>query len=210
MPNRIKALMKERRLSRDDVADELGVHPITVTKLITGKMKLTQDYMQRLGKIFNVAPEQVSAPATNTRIVKVRGFLEAGAWAENFEWEEDDWYDAPIADDPALRSIPLYAGEIRGPSMNRRFPERSIVIFSHLADTQEELQVGRRYVVERERPDGRRESTVKALWKDEGGKLWLVPESTDPLYQQPIPLEGGEDDTVRILGRVLYSVQPED
>lgn len=210
MLSRIKTLMKERRLSRDDVADELGVHPVTVSKLLNGKMKLTMDYIEGFARIFNLSPDQILAEPTHTRVVKVRGFLEAGAWSEATEWDEHDWYDVAIPDDPTLRSVPLYAGEIRGPSMNKRYPERTVAVFTHLADSGEQLTVGKRYVVERERADGLREATVKALWRDDGGRMWLIPESDDPRFQEPIPLEGGENDTVRVLGRVRYSVQRED
>jgi transcriptional regulator with XRE-family HTH domain len=210
MANRIKQLMKERRLSRDDVADAIGVHPITVSKLVSGKMKLTTEYLDKFGALFGVPPEQIIAPPSSTRIVKVRGSLQAGLWAESVEWDPDDWYDVAIPDDAALRTIPLYAGETRGPSMNRRYPERTVLVFAHIEDTQELLEPGKRYIVERERADGLREATVKTLWRDEEGRMWLVPESTDPRFQEPIPIEGGEDDTVRILGRIRYSVQRED
>jgi transcriptional regulator with XRE-family HTH domain len=210
MANRIKALMRERGLSREDVAEGIGVHPVTVSKLINGKMKLTTEYLQKFGNLFNVPPEQIIAPPSSTRIVKVRGPLQAGHWAESVEWDEDDWYDVAIPDDPALRSVPLYAGETRGPSMDKRYPERTVLVFAHVEDTHEPLMVGKRYVVERERPDGLREATVKQLWADENGRMWLLPESTDPRFQQPIPIEGGENDTVRVLGRVRYSVQRED
>lgn len=211
MSNRIKQLMKERRLSRDDVADALGIHPITVSKLISGKMKLTLDYLDKFAALFQVQPSEILAkPTSTTRIVKVRGPLQAGLWEASTEWDEDDWYDVAIPDDPALRSVPLYAGETRGPSMNKRYPERTVLVFAHLQDLPEALTVGKRYVVERERSDGLREATVKQLWQDEGGRYWLLPESNDPRWQEPIPVDGAAGDTVRILGRIRYSVQRED
>ena len=93
--------------------------------------------------------------------------------------------------------------------MNRRYPEGTVLIYTNLNDTNEDLIFGKRYIVERERADGLREATVKTLWRDENGKAWLLPESTDPRYQEPIPIEGGENDTVRIVGRVRYAVTRE-
>lgn len=210
MSNRIKELMRDRRLSRDDVADALDIHPVTVSKLISGKMQLTVDYLDRFAKLFAVEPSEIIAPKPSTRIIKVRGPLQAGLYHASTEWDEDDWYDVAIPDDPALRSVPLYAGETRGPSMNKRYPERTVLVFAHIEDLPEPLQVGKRYVVERVRADGLREATVKQLWQDETGRLWLLPESSDPRWQEPIPIEGGADDMVRILGRIRYSVQRED
>ena len=93
--------------------------------------------------------------------------------------------------------------------MNKRYPEGTVVICTDAVQTGEEIIPGRRYVVERERSDGLREATIKTLWRDEHGRLWLVPESTDPRYQEPIPLHAAEDDTIRIVGTVRYSVQKE-
>lgn len=210
MANRIKHLMKERNLSRDDVAAGIDAHPITVSKLISGKMKLTQEWMNRLAGVFGVPPEQIIAGPSHTRTVKVRSHVEAGAWEAHGEWPEDDWYDVAIPDDPNYRQYALFAAETRGPSMNRRYPERTVLIHTNLVDTGEELEVGKRYIVERERPDGTRETTVKTLSRDDDGKLWLLPESSDPRYQSPIPIDDELDAIVRVIGRVIYSVQRED
>jgi len=210
MSNRIKELMRERGLSRDDVADGIGAHPITVSKLISGKMKLTTDYLAKFAKVFNVEPEEVISASTGIRKVKVRAHVQAGHWSEAFEWDPEDWYEVAIPDDPDLRTLTLFGAETRGPSMNRRYPERSVVIVAEAISAHEHVQLGKRYVIERERPDGLREATVKKVWRDEAGRIWLLPESDDPRFQEPIPLEGGADDTIRIVGRVVYSVQRED
>jgi phage repressor protein C with HTH and peptisase S24 domain len=94
--------------------------------------------------------------------------------------------------------------------MNKRYPEGSALIFTSIYETRETPQVGKRYIVETERPDGLREATVKTLWQDETGEHWLLPESTDPRYQQPIKLSDGDGNIVRIVGRVVFSVQRED
>jgi len=212
MANRIKELMKQRGLSRDAVADALDTHPVTVSKLISGRMKLTTEWMERFAAVLKVQPADLLSDApTNMRRVKVRGRVEAGAWEEAFEWPEDDWYEVAIPDDPALRGEDLFGGVTHGPSMNRRYPEGSVLIFVSTQRRGEQLRVGKRYLVERERADGLREATVKRVWRDDAGALWLIPESDDPRYQEPISIGGvTEDQTVRIVGRVVYSVQRED
>ncbi|PZR77896.1 MAG: phage repressor, partial [Stutzerimonas stutzeri] len=104
----------------------------------------------------------------------------------------------------------LHGAESRGPSMNKRYPEKSAIIYTDIIETGESPKPGRRYIVEIERADGLRESTVKLLWRDDSGQLWLLPESNDPRYQSPIALNGNEGDTIRIVGRVTHSVQRED
>lgn len=210
MRNRIKELMKLRGLSRDDVADEIGAHPVTVSKLISGKTPLNTHWLEKLGKAFAVPPEQILSAPPSVRMVKVRQHVQAGHWAEALEWQQDDWYDVAIPDDPALLKFDLFGAETKGPSMNRRYPEGTVVICTKMIETREDIQPGKRYIVERERPDGMREATVKLLWLDDSGKFWLLPESDDPRYQEPIAVDEIDDATVTIVGRVRYSVQRED
>ena len=96
--------------------------------------------------------------------------------------------------------------------MNRRYPEGTVVVFTNAIETDEPIIPGKRYVVERKDADGKAEHTVKLLHRDDAGGMWLVPESTDPLFQAPIPLldEPDQDAEIRIVGRVRYSVSVED
>ena len=210
MANRIKQLMKERNLSRDDVADGIGAHPITVSKLISGKMKLTEEWMDKFATVFAVPREQIIAAPSATRLVKVRSYVEAGVWEQHAEWPEEDWYEVAIPDDPRYRMTELFGSETRGPSMNKRYPEHTVLVHTSLAISGESLEIGKRYVVERERSDGTRETTVKTLSRDLDGRLWLMPESTDPRFQTPIPIDDEIDSIVRVIGKVVYSVQRED
>jgi hypothetical protein len=143
--------------------------------------------------------------------VVVSAHVQAGYWAENWEWPDDDKYEVAVPADPVLEGFRLYGAETRGPSMNRRYPERSVLVFTDVRETEESPQPGKRYVVERRRADGLVEHTVKLLHQDEHGKFWLVPESSDPLYQEPISIEAGarNGDEVVIIGRVHYSVNRE-
>jgi len=145
----------------------------------------------------------------DVRHVRVTGFVQAGHYAETWEWQGEDVYSVPVPNDPAYRKFVLHAAETRGPSMDRRYPEKTVVVFTDLIETGAALELGKRYIVERERADGMREATVKTLWRDESGKIWLLPESNDPRFQEPIPIDGGEDDTVRVVGRVVYAVSKE-
>jgi phage repressor protein C with HTH and peptisase S24 domain len=219
-------LAKARRAAGYDTAtaaaEALGVKYPTYAAHENGSRGVPRN-MDRYARFFRVSLDwllngQGQGPRTNAarepvtgaaRTVPVSGFVEAGAFAEIWDMPEDDWYDVPVPDDARLAQYQLYAAEARGPSMNRRYPEGTVLIYTNLNDTNEELVFGKRYIVERERADGLREATVKTLWRDENGKAWLLPESTDPRYQEPIPIEGGENDTVRIVGRVRYAVTRE-
>lgn len=93
--------------------------------------------------------------------------------------------------------------------MNKRYPDGTVLVFTDALERPEDLIAGKRYIVERERADGLREATVKKLWQDEYGAMWLLPESDDPRFQEAIPINGEDGDMVRILGRVRFSVTRE-
>lgn len=192
------------------MAAELGMDLSNYNRLENGKTKLRTDKMAQIAEILHCDPADLIGPPSSVRTVSVRQHIEAGAWSESITWDEDDWYDVAVPDDEEFRGYSLHGAETRGPSMNRRYPERSVLVYTSIIETREDVQVGKRYIIERERPDGLREATVKTLVRDEVGELWLMPESTDPRFQQPIRLADGDGDIVRVVGKVVYSVLRED
>ena len=210
MTKQLKKIRKSRGLSQQAVADALKIDVTNYNRLENGRVELTFSRMKEIAAILHCDPVELIANITHTRIVKVRAFVEAGVWAESYEWNEEDWYDVAVPDDPEFRNYNLYGAETRGASMNKRYPEGTVVVFTDPIETEQDIRIGRRYLVERERADGHREATVKTLIHDESGNLWLMPESSDPRHQQPIEVSGSNGDTIRIMGRVVYSVQRED
>lgn len=216
----------DRRLKVLDVgpieaATQGGLERTFIRDIVEGKKRRVLDY-SKLAKALGLDADALSRgeyreqgvdplKAPGLRTVQVSAHVEAGYWADHWEWADDEKYDVVVPRDPELDGFTLKAAETRGPSMNRRYPERTIVVFTDPEETQESPRVGKRYVVQRTRNDGAMEHTVKLLHQDEKGKFWLVPESTDPLFQQPIPIgdDDGETVEVRLVGRVRYSVQRE-
>jgi hypothetical protein len=145
------------------------------------------------------------------RRVEVAAHVQAGHFDETWEWGDGDRYAVFIPDLPEYRGLRLYGAETRGPSMNRRYAEKTVIVFNDVIEAHEDPIVGKRYVVERKRPSGEVEHTVKLLDKDVDGKYWLMPESDDPRFQAPISVEEGtgNNDVVRIVGRVLFAVTRE-
>jgi transcriptional regulator with XRE-family HTH domain len=207
----IAKIREAKGLSQVELAERLGIHVTNLNKIERGKSSPDLVRLQQIAKELRVSVADLVSdgePAKG-RQVRVRGYVQAGHWAESWEFPEEEQYEVPVPDDEYLAPYKLYAAETRGPSMNKRYPEGTIVVFTDAIETHEEIQIGKRYVVERQRADGLREATVKTLWRDESGKFWLVPESDDPRYQESIPVEGAEEDTVRIIGRVRYAVTRE-
>lgn len=209
MHNRIKELREARGWTQADLADRAGVHWQTINRLENGKTRINDEWMQTLAKIFEVEPREVLFAPSQTRLVSIRQAVQAGTWSESLIWPEDDWYDIAIPDDATFRGISLHGAEVRGSSMNQRYQEGTALVFTSQIETAGDIIPGKRYIIECERADGLREATVKTVVKGPDGRLWLTPESDDPEHQAPIPLDGNDGDIVRIVGRVVYSVQRE-
>lgn len=210
MTKQLKAIRNARGLSQADVAAALGIATENYNRLENGKVKLNIRRMKQLAAILHVDPVDLVSEHQGARTVRVRAFVEAGTWEEAHEWPEDDWYEVSVPDAPDLRPYQLYGVETRGPSMDRVYPEGTVVVFTSMIERPAQMEVGKKYIIERERADGMREATVKTLAKDDTGKYWLLPESNDPRFQNPIEIDGIDGETIKIIGKVVYSVRRED
>ncbi len=184
-----------------------------LNKVLSGERDLKADEMISLSQATGYPLPGNTQPAAEPglRRVEVAAHVQAGHWEETWEWEYSEKYPVYIPDLPELRGLRLYAAETRGPSMNKRYPEKTVVVFNDVQETGEQPIPGKRYVVERRRVSGECEHTVKLMAADATGKLWLMPESDDPRFQAPISIDEGtgDGDTVVILGRVVFSVTRE-
>lgn len=199
MAGRIRSLAKVRKL-----AAYSKVHEVTINRLSLGKAKLTQDWMNMLGEVFSVPPHEIiSAPVTqNIRRVRVIYALEAGKWRETSRLPEPEQFDIMIPDDPSLHDMKLYAGEIRGPHFNLRYPDKSIVVLAAVEQRPGDIVEGKRYHVRTTRADGCIIDTIRCLTADDKGRYWLKPESNHPEHQEWLPIGGTESYRVEIVGRV--------
>lgn len=215
----LRSQMDERGVSQAELSraltERLGrsVDRAAINKMRSGARKISADEMVAITQILGAEPPAglVGTTSPTVRTVTVAAYVQAGLWAETWEWNEDQQYQVAIPLDQTLEGFKLYAAETRGPSMNRRWPEGTIVVFTAVEETQEIPIPGKRYIVERRRVGGEAEHTVKKLVQDAEGKLWLMPESDDPRFQSPISVEDGtgDGDEVAIIGRVRYAVSRE-
>jgi transcriptional regulator with XRE-family HTH domain len=205
-------LRQKAGLSQASLAKLSGVSQQLISQIESGKNTSTK-YLPKLARPLGASISDLDpsfmTPIEDVRMVPVIGYVQAGAFEEAWHWDEETQYEMPVPNDPKYRGYSLLGVETRGNSMNRRYPEGTVLIYTNAIETMEKMRPGRRYVVERKRADGRVEVTVKLLWLDNQGKPWLLPESTDPLHQAPIPLNGDEGDEIRIVGQVRFSIARE-
>lgn len=209
LPARFVRLWRQRsEMTQQDVADRLGIHVTNYNRLETGKTKLSMDKLMELAAIFNCTPVDLLGPPVALRHVLVAAHVQAGYWSETNEWPAEMAYDVAVPDDVQYRSLRLYGAESRGDSMNLIYPEGTSLVFAPVFELGE-LKPGKRYHVRRTRADGLREETVKTLWVDPEGRMWLKPESSDPRFSQLLPLDGDDGDTIEVLGQVVFAVRRE-
>jgi len=120
------------------------------------------------------------------------GFVQAGAWRTNDDWE---WEDAVYHHVPKPDGHDTYfLLEVRGDSMNVEYPEGSFLVCVPMAQYNHVLESDDHVVVQRHE-NGSYEYTVKVLIQDDDGVLWLEPRSTNRAHQAiPFPKDEAIDD----------------
>jgi transcriptional regulator with XRE-family HTH domain len=71
MSTRIRAIRKLRRLTLQQLADQVGTTPQTIQRLETGNMTVSVDWLERIGGAFNLSPAALlsSDPGVSVRFV---------------------------------------------------------------------------------------------------------------------------------------------
>jgi len=204
LPARIKRLRKSRGLNQHEFAELLGVSQSTVSRWEKGTQEPEFDQIVALAELAGETPQQFAYgervnEELTLRPVFVMGAVQAGHWVEAVEWVSDEWYSVSLPPHPQFPNVKRYGLEVRGPSMNRVFPEGSVVECVRFEELGTDPQPGDYVVVERHRHDGFIEATVKKFVLHEG-EPWLMPESDHPAFQQPIrPHDGQEDDVDSVI-----------
>lgn len=217
--------------SRSGLAAALGIPPSRISEIINGGRKVQAAEIKPLASYLEWPEATVlayvvgatplrpvrrgsKAKGISLRSVPVVGAVQAGQWAEALEWPPSDRYEVIVPGDPAFAGFPVTAVEVRGPSMNRVYPEGTVLICVgavYLADYA--FNTGDRVVVHRRDRTGLLEATVKEYVLDDTSHAWLWPRSDDPNFQQPWRVPDGDPDDdsedLRITALVIGSYRPE-
>ena len=73
----IAALRKRRRLTQQQVAEAVGAHWITISKLERGQLKLSLDWAQRLARVLKVEVEDIVAGEVYPKQIPIAGTIGA-------------------------------------------------------------------------------------------------------------------------------------
>lgn len=210
----IQEILDRKELRQSDMARATGLPPERINEIIAGKRKVQFEESDKISRYLGLTiaefklrlidKKQLGAPLG---VVQVTGFAEAGAVQMSAERQAGDWYEAPMAALKLFAGYPQYAVEIRGDSVNRRYPNGSLVAFVRFTDLKRDPRVDEWLIVHRLLGDGVEVSVRQLRRRDADGTLWLWLDSTDPTSQQALP---ANLDGLLVYGLVIGSYQPEN
>lgn len=212
---KIRQIRVSLGLDQTDFAKKLGSNQPNVSRWESKGQTPSSDILIKIAELGGMSLADLLGMKARASIapknpnVTVIGAVQAGAWTEAIEWPFEDQYEIPTYTPPKYIAYPKFAVEVRGPSMNRRYPEGSVLICVKLIDMDHEIEPGTRYIIQRRDAAGDHEMTVKELRVDENGNPWLWPDSDHPEHQSPLPVSGIDGDEIQILAIVVSSYQPE-
>lgn len=193
-PNNIRRLREDQGISQEKLGALVGedVTGATISRLESGRMGLTLDWMVRIAAALKVpVPDLIVDGAGGVRLVPVIGQIAAGNWEEAVS---EPIGSVPI---PAEAAGPrAFALKPLGDSMDRLVTEDGYAVVD---PDQRELIVGKVYAFRNEHGETTFKRYVDAPPR-------LEPCSTNP-DNKPILL--GSEPLV-VIGRVVLAVQPVD
>jgi transcriptional regulator with XRE-family HTH domain len=202
--NRIKELRVKKNLTQAQLAEMIGTTDATIQRLETGKRQLTERWASQISLVLGVDVTEVFGQLlpVATAGLTVEGEVQAGVWREIDVIDEPKHPPLPIGPDPRYQSSKQFALLVQGTSMNKVFAPGTFIVCVPWMNVGRPPREGDIVVVERRR-DGMVETTVKKV-AVHNRKLVLMPDSTDPRFQNPVELEGSlERDEIVVTALVV-------
>jgi phage repressor protein C with HTH and peptisase S24 domain len=233
VPSRIAANMatkaerlKQARIdagydSAQDAADAFGWNAPAYRHHENGTRGFGADAAKKYGKAFRVragwllgldhVAKDPAAPAPDEDRLIVNGSVEAGAWRSSEHWNDERTFiiegmPSPI---PGAKRFGLV---VVGFSMNEFYEPGTVLDCISIFKGGVAPKSGDHVIVERVRPDGLRELTVKE-YREEGGRFFLTPRSTKPGFEEleypgPDKEQPADAERVQVIGFVLSDYPP--
>ncbi len=196
----IKGKLGELKLSERKACLRAGLHVDAIRRIRDGfapkiatlqklapVLGLQADYLISLAGL-SLAPPVRAGPLPLEQVF-IKGYVQGGAWRDAIEWDGSEWYSITVPADDRFPGVERFGLEVRGTSMDRLYPDGTIVIVVRFGDIGRMPQPGERVVcLRRDDNDNGYEATIKEYDRDAQGRHLLWPRSTDPDFQQPFRL----------------------
>ncbi len=208
--------------TQTSVAERFGWSLDTYKSHESGRREFAKK-SEEYARAFKTTPEYLmygvkredTVKKVDLNYIEVIAPVQAGEWRESVEYPEDDREKIPVPEEYAGNDN-IFAVRVVGDSMNRKFPESTILICINPYQLNSPIMDGDCVIVQRVR-NGEYETTVKCLSIEEKtGRAFLMPSSDNPAHQAPIivpwpymgdPCPSTGMEKVEIMGVVLDSIK---
>jgi len=209
------SLLAKHDVTPSELARRAGVASGTLYSYLKGRtaslngttaVKLAAALDEPVGYITGDAAVVDADEPMPLRAISIVSEVSAGTWREEPDLPPDDRETIGIPSIPSIYRAVAFGVRVSGSSMDLVYPSGTILVCVPLFEFHREPRVGDRVIVRRERAD-LYETTVKELAAGAAGQVVLVPRSSRPEHQQPLPLDG---DHQVILAVVIGSYREEN
>ncbi len=144
--SKVRQILRVSKWTQQEFAKRVGVSQSTVNRWLKGAEPEGhhRDKINLLGEMLFEPANASEADGIGVTLVRVKGHVQAGYWAESWELDEVDQYTVPLPPDPEFATLKLHAAELRGQSMNKRWPEGTVIVFTDLIESGEPVLLGKR------------------------------------------------------------------
>jgi transcriptional regulator with XRE-family HTH domain len=214
MAEKIKALRAKLGIDQKELSARIGVDQSTVSKYERGVQEPKREPSMKLAELAGVpfgewvGVEPVTTKNVRARMVPVVGELCAGQWREAIEFDPADREMVPVLLDPDMPGYQLEGYIVRGTSMNRFYPDGSIVFAAATISNGLQPSNGDHVLVSRRNKKGLYEASLKEYVVEADGSKWLWPRSSDPQHQAPLHMGGSEEVTITGIVRASFVSGP--
>lgn len=215
LSRKITMLRRSRGQTQGDFARLFGVQQATVSRWEKGAMPDYQ-HLLKLAEIGGTSVEELLGGGAEPAMrlpgtpVTVIGSVAAGVWKEAWEWPEEDRFTFHGGLHVDVQGERRFGLKVEGDSMDLVYPHGTLLDCVSIFSVGE-VKPGQRVIVLRFRHDREVEATVKEYARSQDGVEWLLPRSTKPEFQSPIPVSDPGPDVaeITIVGIVVGSYRPE-
>lgn len=214
----MKTVLEEKDWSPARWAREAGVAPSTIQRAIKDDYEFVTSSrtLDKLAKAADTPAPLVSqniSTIASPRFLDVRYRTGAGLWHEAGDEVQAFEGVFPVTADPAYAGYAQWLERVVGDSMDRDYPDGCFVHVVSTSDMGYSPRPGDHVILVRYRNDGQEiERTIKEVVR-KGSRLEFWPRSTNPRWQEPVVLAGGDGQIadlhrVEVAGLVLGSYRP--
>lgn len=205
----LKAQLAMPGRSQVGLARFLNLDQAIVNRMSNGGRSIKADEADKIRSYLaatdrNPAANPLAPVPVSASVLPVRGIVEAGSWREVGLSDTAEFLPVPSR----ILGDGTFALRVAGASMDQHYPDGTFVIVRPWQGGA--FPIGKRVVIQRTRPDGLCEATVKELVRAADGELQLWPRSNDPRHQTPVPLADVDGVSVELIGTVVWKMQPEE